>query len=36
MQLAGFKKLGWFIAIWVLSILALGCAAYAIKAVIGT
>lgn len=26
-----FKKIGWFIGIWVLSVLALGVVAYAIR-----
>lgn len=31
MPFATFRKIGWFIAIWLLSVLALGIVAYAIR-----
>lgn len=31
MSLATFRRIGWFIAIWLLSVLALGIVAYAIR-----
>ena len=31
MPLATVRKLGWFIAIWLMSVLALGVVAYAIR-----
>ncbi|MEX1235875.1 MAG: DUF2474 domain-containing protein [Roseovarius sp.] len=34
MHRSGLRKLGWFIAIWIASVLALGVVAYAIRLVI--
>lgn len=31
MQSPLFKKIGWFVALWVLSVIALGIVAYAIR-----
>ena len=31
MPVATFRKIGWFIAIWLVSVLALGIIAYAIR-----
>jgi hypothetical protein len=31
MPLATLRKIGWFVAIWLLSVLALGVVAYAIR-----
>lgn len=36
MPRATFRKIGWFIAIWLLSVLALGSVAYAIRLVINS
>ncbi|MDF3415084.1 DUF2474 family protein [Sulfitobacter sp. M57] len=34
MALGNLKKLGWFVALWITSVLALGVVAYAIRLVI--
>ncbi len=34
MTLASFKRVGWFIAIWLASVAALGLVAYAIRLVL--
>lgn len=31
MQITSFRKIGWFIAIWIASVAALGIVAYAIR-----
>ncbi|MFT7146555.1 MAG: hypothetical protein ACJASZ_001433 [Yoonia sp.] len=34
MPLAAFRKIGWFTAIWLLSVAALGIVAYAIRLIL--